>query len=346
MDYKEKVKSLQDRDFKGLDIGLPRFNEYLNNLNKGLTYLIGGRTGSGKSTLVMFIMVRAYLNNLKTDNPIRLQFVYYSYELSIDVIEAKLISCFLYIISGYSISISATQILKFGNHSLSDEEKALIEPYYEQINSFLSCVKLMDNDNPTGVYKFLKTKATHCYNKHKLDPNNEYSKTIYTIKPEFENVHVVVVSDHEAIQRKERGFSTYENMVKMSDYRVELKNDYNFFTFIPIQQLNKNIVSTDRQKLKGEIIRPQEDDFRDCEQTLHDADVVLACFNPLSVDLGTYLGYNMKKLNTKFRSIHLIKNRFGEAQVDLGCLFLGKTGYWQELPIELTDDDYIKIQKL
>jgi hypothetical protein len=344
MSYKDKVSNFQSREYKGLNIGLPRFNKYLNNLNKGLIYLIGGRLGSGKSTLAMYMIIRAYLNNLQSEHKADLQFIYYSYELSTDVIEAKLASCFFYIVSGFKIRINATKFLGFGEHKLSDVELKLIEPYYGYFDKFLSCIKLMDNENPTGIWKYLKTMGEKCYDNHKVNPDDFYSKTIYTVKPEYANCHIIVISDHEGIQKKERGFTTYQNMEKMSNYRVELKNNYNFFTFIPIQQLNKGIVSTDRQKLKGDIIRPQEDDFRDCEITLQDADVVMACFNPISVDLSSYLGYNLKKLNNRFRSIHLIKNRFGEAQVDLGCLFLGEVGFWAELPIDITEEYYKKVQ--
>lgn len=342
MSYISEIEYLQAQEFTGLDIGLPRFNKYLNSINKGLIYLIGGRLGSGKSTLAMYIVVMSYLNNTSSV----LKFIYYSYELSPKVIKAKLISLLLFVLSNGAVRIKATKILKFGGDFLTGEEKKSIDVYKDEIDKFLMCIKIMERDNPTGVYKYLKSIGSHCYTSHKEDESNQYSKIIYTIKPEYKTHHYIVISDHEGIQPRERGFNIYENMSKMSEYRVHLRNDYDFFTFIPLQQLNKGITDVDRQKLKGDIIRPQEQDFRDCEVTLQDSDVVLACFNPVKLDIVKYLDYNIGRINNKFRSIHLIKNRYGVSDIDLGCLFLGDVGYWRELPETMEEKEYKQIDVL
>lgn len=55
-------------------------------------------------------------------------------------------------------------------------------------------------------------------------------------------------------------------------------------------------------------------------------------FNPFREKLASYKGYNIKELEGNFRVLSVLKNRYGEADVEVGCAFYGKTGLFKELP--------------
>lgn len=63
-----------------------------------------------------------------------------------------------------------------------------------------------------------------------------------------------------------------------------------------------------------------------------DSEIIIALFNPHREKLASYRGYDIKQLSSNFRSITVLKNRYGEADVEVGCAFYGKIGLFSELP--------------
>lgn len=78
------------------------------------------------------------------------------------------------------------------------------------------------------------------------------------------------------------------------------------------------------------------------------ADLILAIFNPSRYDIKNFYGYNTALLKNKFKSLHILKNRDGDADQMLGMGFIGQTGSFFELPKSdiMTSDQYDKIIKL
>lgn len=59
---------------------------------------------------------------------------------------------------------------------------------------------------------------------------------------------------------------------------------------------------------------------------------MLALYNPHRDGLKTYKNYDIKQLESNFRSIMCLKNRFGDCDVEVGCNFFGGINYFYELP--------------
>ena len=73
-----------------------------------------------------------------------------------------------------------------------------------------------------------------------------------------------------------------------------------------------------------------------------DSDIILAIFNPYREKMVSYRKYDIKTLKHKFRSVILLKNRYGDGDVAVGATFLGKSNYWRELPRAEEIIDYEK----
>ena len=67
----------------------------------------------------------------------------------------------------------------------------------------------------------------------------------------------------------ERSFTLKENLDKMSEYAVRLRNLFGL-TPIFLQQYNQSLNSVDRQKFKGVDISPQQNDFKDSSNPYQD----------------------------------------------------------------------------
>lgn len=135
-----------------------------------------------------------------------------------------------------------------------------------------------------------------------------------------------------------------------SKIAVNYRNICNF-SFLVIMQANRESANVERRKL--ELIEPQRQDVKDSSCMEADCDIMLAVFNPHREKLSNYRHWNIELLRHNFRSIILLKNRYGDGDIAIGCNFFGKCNLWKELPPanEIMDysryttiDNYINIK--
>lgn len=65
---------------------------------------------------------------------------------------------------------------------------------------------------------------------------------------------------------------------------------------------------------------------------MQDCNVMIAIYNPHRDGLKTYHKYNIELLKNNFRSIMVLKNRFGDCDVEVGVNFFGGINYFHEIP--------------
>jgi hypothetical protein len=83
-------------------------------------------------------------------------------------------------------------------------------------------------------------------------------------------------------------------------------------------------------------------DVKDTGNPCQDSNVVISIFNPHREKLASYRGYDIGQLESNFRSITVLKDRDGEADVEIGCAFYGSIGMFVELPRPEEIYDYAK----
>lgn len=69
---------------------------------------------------------------------------------------------------------------------------------------------------------------------------------------------------------------------------------------------------------------------------------MLALFDPYKEGIKSYRGYNIEELDGKYRACQVLKNRFGECDVEVGLNFFGEINYFCELPKSSEIQDYSK----
>ena len=109
---------------------------------------------------------------------------------------------------------------------------------------------------------------------------------------------------------------------------------------VVIMQANRSSTSMDRRKEGLNNLRI--DDTKDTGAPAQDSEVIISIFNPHREKLTSYRGYDIKALQQNFRVITVLKNRYGEADVEVGCAFYGRTGLFAELPRPEEIYDYEK----
>ena len=266
------------------------------------------------------------------NNPDHFHIFYISLEMKAEVLLAKLLST--YIFETYNKEISYKEMLsKTRNTILSDEDYELIKKSIPWMEKVMSMLTIWDKSlNSVSFFKLMKDLA---------DKNGKFyqeqNRKFYT--PDNPDKVVLVVIDHLALSQPQTGNSLKNEMDAISKVAVQFRNRCNF-SFLMIMQANREAANVERRKL--ELVEPQRQDVKDSSCMEADSDIMIAVFNPFREKLTSYRGYNIKALKAKFRSIILLKNRYGDGDISIGCNFFGKCNLWKELPKADQIQDYEK----
>lgn len=324
----------------GIPMGFNRLNRYIG-IRKSMYYLIGGLTGSGKTSFVddAFVL-NPYDWSISPEgkaSKVKLKIIYRSMERSRTYKLAKWISRKIFIDQG--IIIPVPKLLGWTDRMTKDEHDLFLmfEDYGKEM---MESILIFDGpENPVGIAKQLKQ---HALERGRIEQIDDYNK-IYV--PDDENEITIVVIDHIGLLKLTKELPTKKQAIdKMSD---ELRYARDFYGYSPVvvSQFNRDISNPIR--IKNGDVEPQLEDFADSSQTQNDSDVVLALFDPMRYKVSDPSGYNLDKLVDQygakyFRSVRLIKNSYGEDDVRIGLGFLGQVGMFKELPRrkDITEEDY------
>ena len=325
---------------RGIPMGFDRLTKYVG-IRKGLYYLIGGNTGSGKTSFIddAFVLnpVDWALSKEGQASGIKVKVWYRSMERSRAYKMAKWMSRKIFIDQGILIPVGK---LLGWKEVMTKDEHDLYLYYKDYINELCEIVTLIDGpENPVGIAKELKTYALQ---RGRIEQMDDYNK-IYI--PDDPNEITLDVIDHIGLLKTTTAQPTKKDAIdKMSD---ELRYARDFYGHSPVvvSQFNRSISNPIR--IKNGDVEPQLEDFSDSSSTQNDADVVMALFDPMRYKVADPSGYNLDKLVDSygakyFRSLRVIKNSYGEDDIRIGMGFLGQIGMFKELPRkkDITDADY------
>lgn len=335
---KAEVQKGIDGTNGGIPMGFDRLNKYVG-IRKSMYYLVGGLTGSGKTSFIddAFVLNPFDWYIAQKDPKIKLRIIYRSMERSGTYKLAKWISRKIFLDQGMIIPVN--KLLGWTNKMTKDEHDMFLmyEDYAEKMNEVITIID--GPENPVGIAKELKA---HAEENGEIVQIDKYNKKYI---PNNENEITIVVIDHIGLLKLTKDQPTKKQAIdKMSD---ELRYARDFFGYTPVvvSQFNRDISNIVR--LKNGDVEPQLEDFADSSSTQNDADVVLTLFDPLRYKVPDPGKYELEKLKDSFgakyfRSLRLIKNSYGEDDVRIGLGFLGQIGMFKELKKqpEMTDADY------
>ena len=312
----------------GIPMGFNRLNKYIG-IRKGMYTLIGGLTGSGKTSFVDDAFVLNpfdwYISQ-KAPN-IKLRIIYRSMERSRTYKLAKWVSRKIFLDHGFLIPVN--KLLGWTDKMTHDEHDMFLM-YEDYINNMSDIITIIDGpENAVGIAKELKA---HALQNGRIEQIDEYNKCYI---PNNEDEITIVILDHIGLLKTTKDQTTKKEAIdKMSDELRYARDMYGYSPVI-VSQFNRDISSP--MRLKNGDVEPQLEDFADSSQTQNDADVVLALFDPMRYKVTDPSGYDLNKLRDEFgakyfRSLRLIKNSYGEDDVRIGLGFLGQVGMFKELP--------------
>ena len=314
-------------------MGLDKLEEEVYGVQRGSITTIVGGTGSGKSTLALYSYVYKPLQQLLGDP--KLKIIYYSLEMSSEILFAKLLS--IYIWETYGMALSYKKLLGLHKkHILSEVEMAVVEDSLDWLHKVEEHMIVYDKSLNADKLKehlenFLSSPKIGTF----VDIDENQTKYI----PVNPDMYVIVLVDHVRLLQFS-GPSPKPEIDKAVKHLIYLRNKCGI-TVVLVQQQNRNASGMDRRK--GGYQDIELSDLSDTSDTAQGSEYVIGIFNPKREKMSNYYDYRIKGgLGDKFRSISVLKNRFGVSDVSIGTAFYGEIGYFKELPLgdEMSEHDY------
>ncbi len=323
----ELIKRGREGDNQGLSLGMPKLEHIIDGLTQETYYLIAAGTGNGKTSFVLHSFI--YKALLDSDSDKDVQFIIFSLEMSAEQLLAKLLS--LHIYETYGKQISFKELLSRGKDStLFNEDYELVQECIPWLESIEDRLIIHDGTLNSEKYKSLI-----------IEDLKKFGTFVDEDTYELNNPKqiIAVITDHLGLVRPQLGRSKKEEIDTISAYGVSFRNKCKISP-INIMQFNRN--ANNAERLKQGLQEPDLSDLKESGSPSEDANVVLVLFNPFRSKLSTYRGYCIKELKDGFRSLLVLKNRFGASDVAIGVGFYGRCGIFKELPSASEINDYDK----
>jgi hypothetical protein len=312
-------------------------------ISKNTMYLLGGSTGSGKSTIAVEVFITGVINwylkeKEKPDNTIKLSIMYFGMERKQVMLTAKLLSRFIFEEQG--IEISAKKILGRTKDKLSLDEQQIVKTYAERFKTWQEDELFMCSEgskNPTGIKVFIDNFAA----KHgKVNNRGDGVLDDKTYVPNHPNHIVLPITDHIALLKAQKD-ATGNRKQRIDLFSETMRTARDLYGFSPVivQQLNRSLSDVNRLKL-GDTL-PKLSDFAETSDTQNDTDVAISLLDPWRV-LGNdadedILRYKLKKLKDEkgrkfYRTMHILKNSYGADGISVPLAFHPVYGIFKKMP--------------
>lgn len=338
MTGKEAFYNLIEEGRKGHNIGLPIGSDKLLTLVDGYlggtSFLIGGASGTGKSTFALYALVFcpliAFLENKEYSNRDP-YWILFNIEMTQEQLYAKLVSMYIYY--KFQEQLRFKEIFSRGKDIiLSDERLELIKQcdnFIDELDKRLQC-----EDGTLNEEIYVKKVSKFLSRFGKWDDGNYIPNNPQQI--------LGGMIDHCSLIKASNGRSKKDEIDAISRDSVSFRNKTKIFSPIHISQFNRSSGSDER--LKQSMQDPTSMDFKDSGSLYEDSQVVFALFNPHKYKLVSYRKYNIKILEQSFMAIFCLKSRFGTSDFCVPMGFYGDCSTFKELPKPDEIYDYEKFK--
>lgn len=336
---KKRKENIENGKINSIPTPFKRFQQHFLGVEQGKMYLITAGTKASKTQLTSFLFL---YNSLffYLDNPtkIKLKIFYFPLEETPELVTARFICHLLYKLSGGTIKISRETLLSSTNEALPTEvlDMILSQNYLKYLEAFQEMVTFSQVNNPTGIYyevkNYIKKNGTSYYGESikiqgDFGTETEVKKFSHYV-PNNPDEWVIFLVDHVGEMTIEKGLSKKENIDKLGDYCIELRNKYNVTSILIQQQLvNEN---TDNFKLQ--LLRPTITNLQDSKYLAQKANLVIGIFSPMRYQQSEYFGYNILIFKDNIRFIEILANRDGVSNGITALYFDGMICHFEQLP--------------
>lgn len=201
---------------------------------------------------------------------------------------------------------------------------------------FREKVEIVSTRSPYGFYK---TVEEYCLTQGEwVMKEKEIAGEKIQVRDYFkyhnDDQYVIAVSDHTSLY-EQKGLTLHQAMDDWSSkYAMSLRDDY-FCSVVDVQQ-QEAAKEKQQYTYKGESIEqkmePSLDGLADNKKTQRNVDEAVGLFAPDRYNIENHRGYNIDLLRDNYRSLRILKSRYGEANKYTGLFYDGATLHFEQLP--------------
>lgn len=335
----------------------PKLSKFLPGVIKGSQTIITASSGIGKTQLTKRMYVLdpiEFVLSIGDLSVLDLKIHYFALEESVEEFINSLIINKAYI--DYGKLFSPDDLMsRHADHTLTREDLEIINTVAAQIEqTYLPFLDVVDSiDNPYGIYKYLRDysrdNGVHYYTQLKegdrlithdeFENLNKAEKTLWKYShyvPHNENKYEVVIVDHISLLQGERGGDVASAIQDWSSTysRKQITKHWKYASVLVQQQAadQEKQQYTSRGVSIEAKLEPSLDGLGDNKRTQRDALVVLGLFAPDRYEITNHRGYDITQLKDHYRSLKILKNRYGPSHKRLALYYNGAVNIFDELP--------------
>lgn len=322
---------------------IEKLDEVIHGIKQGYYYLIGGDTGTGKTQLLRGVFIEGVYNQtlaVNDESKLDCLFIDFSLEIPSTLNLAGCISRRIY--EDYPhVVIPVSKMFSWGKEMLSEDHHKIVESYQDYLEGFQK--KLISIERETSPNYFHDVLMDIAKRVGKFKTEGRYIDDCDGYVLNNPNLYVMVSFDTLNLAALDSNHITVKSSIdRISKIAVRFRNKCNF-TFVPIQQFNSDIATTDRARFG--VQGPNLKDFMDSTGPTKDATVVLGLYSPMRYlrdDQTVWRGYDVATLKSWLISLHVLKNRYGQAGKYIPMKFAGAVGAFSQMKEakDLTEQDY------
>lgn len=308
---------------EGKNIGIPttleKFDSTVYGVQRESLITIFADSGGGKTTFALFAYVyKPLIAALQKTHKIKILF--FSFEMSKTAVLTKLLC--LHAFYEFGVVITYKEALSL-TEEISDEKLEILEKcqgWLEEASSLIDIREVpitpndIDNELRTWCSKFGKFIDLGNHEEAYLEDDPELFK--------------IVVIDHIRLT-KGNGKGVKSTIDEACDKFIYYRNKCKI-TGVIVQQANRNSKGMDRKSSGYNMF--QLDDTSDSSGPTQASEVVVGLYYPYREKIGKVDGYNVKILKHRIRICQILKNRYGDCDLNVGFGFFGEIGLFKELP--------------
>lgn len=343
--YIRRNKETRDAGgYNSIPFGIPSLDKHVPGIMPGVQYEVTASSGVGKTQVTKFLFVSQAYKFIKAhpEAGLRIKILYYALEESIIEFMLTLICARLKEV--YGITVQPLWLTSMGNHHLDDETLNKVSEcreYFEELESYIEVIDYISN--PFGIYKharaFARANGRFYFKGKEVFPSDGNDVMFDTYLANDPKLIMIGVTDHISLLQTEATLDTNTTWGAMDKFskeycRKSLTKHYKFAWVNVHQQAadkEKQQFTNSGQSIEQKL-KPSLDALGDCKTTQRDALVVLGLFSPERYQIKKELGYDISILQDNYRTLSILKNRFGTPNLECGLYFNGATNTFRELP--------------
>ena len=336
-----------------------RFRQYFPGIRKKFYYIVTGATKSSKTQFTTFLfIINSIFYMINHPSQIKVTLLYFPLEETKEDIMLRIYAYIIAYLTHNRIIVSPEQLESIDErYPVSQEILTIMDSkeFIDIADTFEKNILFYDDRNATGIYKRVKAYVESVGESEYQEKEVTYIDELGSLKkenvkkftryiPNNPNEYIIPIVDHVGLLQEERGLSLKQNIEKLSEYFVLLRNRYNVSPVVVQQQ---NMETTNLEAYKANKIRPTKDGLKDSKRTGEDCTLLFGLTNPYAFELPQYLGYDITRFKDRFRVLEIVLARKGRANGLCPLFFNGAVNQYAELPLPGSEEidkiyDYTK----